>query len=120
MAQFPILKTGAVAQYPAKLTFLYRADIVPFLDGSEQRYRNSPSVLHQWEIDLAQLDEQEIANIQQFFLQNQGGADNFAFTDPWSNAVYSNCSIAGDDLGMTYKGLLSGSTTVILRENRVS
>ena len=118
MLTFPILKTGAVAQYPLKTTFNYKADIVWFLDGSEQRFRNSPSVLHQWEIDLAKLDETEMASIEEFFLGNEGPTLSFSFTDPSTNDVYPNCSVSNSELALTFSGPLSGSTTVVIRENR--
>ena len=118
MIRFPTLKTGAVAQYPLVLTFSYRADVVWFLDGSEQRFRNSPSVLHAWVIALDQLDEQEMQSVEQFFIASAGAAETFAFTDPMSNIVYPNCSITGDLLNQTYVGPLSGKTTVTIRENR--
>jgi hypothetical protein len=118
MAQFPILKTGAVAQYPLVWTRSFRTDIVAFLDGSEQRFRNSSSVLHAWEIDLAKLDELELASVEQFFLGNQGQANLFVFTDPGSGANYPNCSIDGADLILESTAPLSGRTTVVVRENR--
>ena len=118
MAAFPIFKTGAVAQYPLKTTFNYTADIVWFLDGSEQRFRNSPSVLHQWEIDLAKLDEQEMASIEQFFLGNEGPAESFAFTDPSTTTVYPNCSVSNSELALIFTAALSGKTTIVIRENR--
>jgi hypothetical protein len=118
MATFPSLKTGAVAQYPLKTAFNYQADIVWFLDGSEQRFRNSPSVLHQWEIDLAKLDETELAVIEQFFLGNQGPTLSFSFQDPETNDVYPSCSVSPTELALTFSGPLSGSTTILIRENR--
>ena len=120
MFSFPTLKTGAVAQYPLGLTLAYRADVVWFLDGSEQRFRNAPSILHQWKISLAQLDEQEMNCVEQFFLNNAGAATVFAFTDPGNNITYPNCSIKGDNLALTYLGPLSGRTEIIIRENRFS
>ncbi len=119
MATFPTLNTGAVAQYPATYTLTYRADIVSFLDGSEQRFRNSPSVLYKWQIDLSKLEEQELAQFQQFFLSNQGASNTFAFTDPWTITSYPNCSLIHDDMTMTYAALLSGKTTFTIRQNRV-
>lgn len=118
MLPFPTLKTGAVAQYPLSVLVEYRADIVWFLDGSEQRFRNSPSVLRQWEIKLDKLDEQEMANVQQFFVANGGAQNSFAFTDPSSQLEYPNCSLVGDSLELTYTELLSGKTTMRIRQNR--
>ena len=36
---FPTLKTGAVMQYPGKRILQFSTDVVRFLDGTEQRYR---------------------------------------------------------------------------------
>jgi hypothetical protein len=120
MLYFPTLKTDAVAQYPATRTLSYRADIVSFLDGSEQRFRNAPSALRQWEIALDQLDEQEIAAIQQFFLLNEGSAGTFEFADPFdTNVVYANCSIDADSVDLLYLGPLSSRTRLIIKENRI-
>ena len=58
---FPTLKTGAVMQYPGKRTLQFSTDVVRFLDGTEQRYRDYPSVLHRWTIQLDLLDESELA-----------------------------------------------------------
>ncbi len=118
MAQFPVLATGAVAQYPARYKLSFRADVVRFFDGSEQRFRNSPGVLHQWIIALNQLTEQEMNAIEEFFLQNQGASNTFSFTDPWSAQVYLNCSIVSDELDETSVGVLSSKTSVTIRENR--
>jgi phage-related protein len=118
MAQFPVLATGAAAQYPARYTTCFRADVIRFFDGSEQRFRNSPGLLHQWVIALSQLSEQEMNAIEEFFLQNQGAAGTFAFTDPRSGQVYPNCSLVSDELGETSVGVLSGRVSVTIRENR--
>ena len=65
---FPTLKTGAVMQYPAQRTLQFNTDAIRFLDGTEQRFRDNPSVLHQWTIQLDLLDESELAAFDQFFI----------------------------------------------------
>jgi Fe-S-cluster formation regulator IscX/YfhJ len=72
MATFPQLKTGAVAQYPATKSLRFQNQTVRFLDGSEQRYRDAAGALHQWVIQLSELDESEMAAFEQFFEDNQG------------------------------------------------
>src|ERR1039458_10518178 len=81
---FPTLKTGAVMQYPAKRTLQFNTDAIRFLDGTEQRFRDNPSVLHGWTIQLDLLDESELAALDQFFISNQGRFGSFSFTDPRS------------------------------------
>lgn len=118
MSTFPTLKTGAVMQYPAKRTLGFRSDVIRFLDGSEQRYRDSPSVMHEWAIQLDLLDEAELAALEQFFISNQGVFGSFSFTDPWDGTVYANCSLGEDSYGLRLKGEMRGSAALTIRENR--
>ncbi len=115
---FPTLKTGAVMQYPAKRTLQFSTDIIRFLDGTEQRFRDDPSVLHQWTIQLELLDETELAAIDQFFETNQGRFESFSFTDPWDGTVYPNCSLAKDTFAFQLSGEMRGNTTLMVCENR--
>jgi hypothetical protein len=118
MATFPQLKTGAVAQYPATRTFRFQNQILRFLDGTDQRYRDSAGPLYAWEIRLDQLDETEMAEMQAFFLANQGSFASFAFTDPWSGQVYQNCSLASDDMNITSLAEMRTSTSFMVIQNR--
>jgi hypothetical protein len=116
---FPTLKTGAVTQYPGKRTLLFNTDTIRFLDGTEQRFRDSPSVLHQWTIQLDLLDEDELVTLDQFFLSNQGRFGSFSFTDPWDGTVYPNCSLAADAFSFQLRAEMRGKiTTLTVCENR--
>lgn len=119
MATFPPLKTGAVAQYPAIKALRYQNQIVRFVDGNEQRYRDSAGPLHQWIIRLDKLDETEMASLENFFLSNQGSSASFIFIDPWDGTSYPNCSVAGDRLQMSSVAELQNTTSVTVIENRV-
>jgi phage-related protein len=118
MASFPTLKTGAVAQYPATRTFRFQNQILRFLDGTDQRYRDAAGPLHAWEIRLDQLDDTEMAALEAFFLANQGSYESFSFTDPWDGQVYTNCSLATDTLDLTSVAEMQGRTSVKIIENR--
>jgi phage-related protein len=120
MATFPPLKTGAVAQYPAARTYQYQNQIVRFVDGHEQRYRDSAGLLRQWTIRLDFLDATELAAIDDFFLANQGSFAEFAFTDPWDSVSYPRCSIAGDYLVTVADWECRNLTSITIVENRVS
>jgi hypothetical protein len=115
---FPTLKTGAVMQYPCKRMLQFSTDVVRFLDGTEQRYRDYAAVLHRWTIKLDLLDESELAAYDQFFVSNQGSFGTFSFTDPWDGTVYANCSLAADTFAFTVTGEMRGATTVTVCENR--
>jgi hypothetical protein len=118
MATFPPLKTGAVAQYPAIKAFCYQNQTVRFVDGNEQRYRDSAGPLHQWTIRLDKLDETEMASLENFFLTNQGSVASFVFIDPWDGTSYPNCSIGSDKLHISSVEELQTSTVVTVIENR--
>ena len=115
---FPTLKTGAVAQYPAKRTTGFNTDIVRFLDGTEQRFRDNPSILHEWTIQLDLLDDAELSALDQFFVSNQGSFESFSFTDPWDGSVYPNCSLKGDAFVFQLRSEGRAKSTLIVRENR--
>lgn len=118
MATFPTLKTNAVAQYPAKRTLRFQNQRLRFVDGTEQRYRDSAGPLHRWEILLEELDEGEMTALESFFVANQGAFAVFPFTDPWDGQTYNNCSLEGDEMDLTHSGELIGATRLTVVENR--
>ncbi len=118
MANFPQLKSGAVMQYPAARRLEYRNQTVRFLDGNEQRYRDSAGPLRRWTIRLSALDATETAAIRAFFGDNKGRFANFTFTDPWDGSTHENCSIVSDNLTLTAKGDFQNSAAISIVENR--
>ena len=117
MATFPKLKTTAMAQYPMARRARFQNQTVRFVDGSEQRYRDSAGTRLQWEIQLSELDEGELAAMEEFFLAGQGAFGSFTFTDPWDGQVYDNCSVAADELAVTTVAELRGSTKLTIVRN---
>ena len=118
MAIFPTLKTGAIAQYPASKGLRFQNQILRFIDGTDQRHRDSAGPLHMWEIRLDKLDEGEMASIELFFSENQGSFGNFSFTDPWDGQVWPNCSLASDSLSLASSGEMQGDVVLKVVENR--
>ncbi len=118
MATFPTLKTSAVIQYPATRQARYQNQALRFLDGTEQRYRDCAGPLLRWEIPLSQLDEGEVAAIEEFFAANQGAFGSFAFTDPWDGTVHPNCSLDTDELQTTTTAEMDCATVLTVVENR--
>jgi Conserved hypothetical protein 2217 (DUF2460) len=118
MANFPKLRTGAAAQYPAARTVSYSTQISQFVDGSEQRFRNYAKPLHKWTIQLDLLDDGEMAELENFFLDNSGRLGTFSFTDPWDNTVYSSCSVQQDQFQLSLRAEAQAGTQLIIQENR--
>ena len=87
------------------------------LEESEQRYRDSAGARLEWDIQLNQLDEGELAAIEEFFLASQGAFGSFSFTDPWDGKVHDNCSVAGDGLALVTVAEMRGSARLTVVRN---
>ena len=105
-------------QYPAKATLRYSNQLIRFVDGFEQRYRDSSAPLHEWVIRLDKLDEAEMKALETFFIEEEGEFASFTFVDPKDNVTYPDCSLVIDDLDFSFDGERRGKTSVIVRENR--
>ena len=118
MADFPKLKTGAVAQYPAAGSMQFSTRVLRFADGGEQRWARFASPVRSWIIVLAKLDEAELTALSAFYLGHKGRFANFTFEDPWSGTIHSNCSFEHDELTLTMTGELNAGMTLAIRRNR--
>ena len=118
MSTFPLLKTGAVMQYPAIRIQQYGTDLVVFLDGTEQRSRKLPGTANRWVIDLSLLDENEARSLEEFYLSQSGSYGSFSFTDPWSGTAYTDCSFAEDTLSMSLEAQDRVRLRLTVVENR--
>jgi hypothetical protein len=111
MATFPLLSTGAVTQYPAPLTTGQGAQVIRFIDGSDQRYLTQPKMLRQWQIKLDLLNETEVQQMEAFFISQAGDYSPFIFPDPFSGTEVSNCRLGAPALLSQYLGVGIGSTS---------
>ena len=118
MSDFPQLKSGAVAQYPAQRTLSYSTRIMRFLDGSEQRFRDYGVPVRRWVIRLDLLDESEMEAVERFLATQQGKLSDFSFDDPWTGSEHASCSLDGDTAVLEYLREGRGRTTLVVRENR--
>jgi hypothetical protein len=118
MATFPTLKTNSVGQYPLTRKMLFQNQTLTFVDGKQQRYRDAAAARFEWVIRLTDLDEGEIAAIEEFFLANQGSFGSFAFTDPLDGHVYADCSLQTDGLPVTSVDEMRGTTAVTVVQNK--
>lgn len=119
MPSFPVLSTGAVAQYPSSRAVQASVHVLRFLDGSEQRFRSTKAVAKRWVIRLSQVSDAELAAIEAFFAERQGRAGSFEFTDPWDGSVYSDCSFEHDEMKTRVVGEDRGTVDLAIRENQV-
>lgn len=118
MPTFPRLKTNAVAQYPAARSLRFQNEVLRFLDGGEQRYRDCSGAQRRWEIRLSLLDESEVAALEAFFLANRGAVGTFEFTDPWTGETHPNCSLESDDFEVSFLAEMNSSASLAIVQNR--
>jgi hypothetical protein len=114
MATFPLLKTGAIAQYPLDRASTFSTQVVRFLDGSQQKFRLQGAALRRWTLKLDLLDEQELAAVIAF--AEQQGSAAFSFTDPVTGDNVAACMLSGLQLDATVNGESRGQTTVVIEE----
>ena len=118
MAAFPVLSTGAVAQYPSSRVVEVPVRVLRFLDGREQRFPGTSGPGRRWVVRLSCVSDSELAAIEAFFAGQQGRNGSFSFTDPWDETLYPDCSFDNDELSVALTAEDRGSVTVVIRENR--
>ena len=118
MARLPLLKTGAIVQYPAEHHVRYRTEVLEFVDGTAQAYRDYPGPLRRWVIQLNLLDPAEIRSLEHFFLERQGAFGTFSFVDPVENVDYENCSFESSSLVFEMTDEVRGRGVLVVRQNR--
>jgi hypothetical protein len=116
MPSFPVLSTGAVAQYPLSRTTSFATDVVQFLDGSQQRCIARGKKLRRWQISLSQLNDSELLALEQFFDSAQGNFGVFSFTDPLSGEVVPNCRLLNPSIATDYLAAGIGSAVLHIEE----
>lgn len=117
MAAFPLLKTGAVSQYPSSKALEFSTTVLRYVDGSEQRFRTRPAIGHRWLIDLRAVSPEEAGVIRAFVEAHRGRFGTFSFQDPWTGTVYDNCSFDGDSLELNFQTDWRVATEVVIRDN---
>lgn len=118
MAIFPSLGSGAVTQYPTVLSTGQAAQVIRFLDGSDQRYLTQGRTYRQWQIRLDLLNETEIGQLEAFFAEQEGDFSLFVFPDPVSGTDVPNCRIAAPSLVSAYVGVdISSASLVVIETN---
>jgi hypothetical protein len=111
MANFPLLSSGAVAQYPTSLVVGRQAHVIQFVDGSDQRFAARGIRLRSWQIKLSLLNETEIAALEAFFEEQGGEYQTFTFPDPISLASVPNCVVGSPTFITNYLSVDIGSTS---------
>lgn len=120
MNRFPKLRSGAVSQYPTGRGISYSTWVGQFVGGKEQRFREFPSSLLRWVIELQLLSAREAGELRAFFMSEQGRAGKFEFEDPWTGTVYADCSFESDENEIRWDGEDMGRMRFVIRQNRTN
>src|ERR1700735_3762997 len=110
--QFPTLSSGAVTQYGSPIGFVWPAQVVRFVDGTDQRFLACGRVLRRWLVNLRLLNESEIAAVEAFFGVMGGEFSTFDFPDPISGATVPNCRIGAPELISEYQDVDVSATSI--------
>jgi hypothetical protein len=110
--EFPLLSSGAVTQYGAPVGLVLPAQVIRFLDGTDQRFLACGKVFRRWAIDLRLLNESEIASMEDFFTAMSGEYLTFSFPDPISGTSVPNCRIGAPELISDYQDVDIAATSM--------
>ena len=111
MADFPLLSTGAVTQYPAPLIVGQTAQVIRFLDGSDQWFLTQGRQFRRWQIRVNLLNEDELQRLENFFDTQKGNYSLFAFPDPFTKAFVPNCRLDSPALTTEYTAVDAGAAS---------
>jgi hypothetical protein len=110
--EFPTLSSGAVTQYGSPIGFVWPAQVIRFVDGTDQRFLACGNVFRRWAIDLRLLNESEIAALEAFFAAMSGEYLTFTFPDPISGTNVANCRIGAPELISNYQDVDIAATSL--------
>lgn len=118
MLSFPLLNTGAVAQYPLPLSYTLPVEVIRFIDGTDQRFVARGKALRSWHVQFSFLSEDEINRLETFFESMGGQYSMFSFPDPYSGQIVPNCVLGEATLITDYVATdLSSSSVWVVETN---
>lgn len=117
MADFPILKTGAIVQDGATAVVRFGTRVLRFTDGAEQRFRDSKGPRRRWMIRLELLTDEELDLLLSFVDARQGRHGSFSFLDPFDETEYPGCSLESDNHSFDLREHQRAAATIWVRQN---
>ncbi|HNY39435.1 MAG TPA: hypothetical protein PKJ41_03540 [Bryobacteraceae bacterium] len=107
MAEFPRLKTGALAQDGLECGYRTQTEVLRYVDGGQQAVKTRRGRKH-WTVKLERLDEGELALVNELVETVRGETGTFAFTDPKTGVRHEACRIEGGSFEAYVAGLGDG------------
>ena len=84
---YPQLGSGALSQYPARKTRRVRTVVNEAADGSTVRLADPAGETTEWQLEYAEISDDEAAALEQFFTAAEGTLNGFTFPDPTANLL---------------------------------
>jgi hypothetical protein len=111
----PVLKTGAVYQYPLVSEIHCSTTAVRFVDGKEQRFETRGRK-RAWILRFSQLEENELAELEAFVRSASLLQEPILFEDPTTGATHAQCYLDADTIVLECDEDGRGSATLAIRE----
>jgi hypothetical protein len=87
MLVYPQLGTGALSQFPVRKRRRLRTVTNTAADGSSIKLADPAAEITEWQLEYAELTDDEVAALQQFFAAAEGTLNGFTFLDPTANLL---------------------------------
>lgn len=87
MLVYPQLGTGALSQFPVQKRRRLRTVVNAAADGSFLKLADPSGEYTEWSLAYAQLSDDEMGALEQFFAAAEGTLNSFTFLDPTSNLL---------------------------------
>jgi hypothetical protein len=104
---YPQLGTGALSQFPVRKTRRVRTVMNQSADGSTVRLGDSAGEITEWQLEYAEITDDEAAALESFFTAAAGSLQAFTFLDPsakqlaWSDVLTTDSWQADPVLDVT-------------------
>jgi hypothetical protein len=87
MLVYPQLRTGAVSHYPIVKRRRKRTVVNALANGRSWKFADDAAEVTSWRLEYAGLSDEELAELQTFFISVEGRLRSFTFLDPTANLL---------------------------------
>lgn len=98
MEEFPVLRSGALVQYPVRRGQGTVHMNVEFWGGGGQSYVRKKANALTWMLKYVGLSEEEVAYLLEFCEKHEESGMLFSFRDPIEGTLYDHCRVEPDSI----------------------
>lgn len=97
MLVYPQLRTGAVSHYPIVKRRRKRTVVNTLSNGCSWKFADDAAEVTSWRLEYAGLSDEELAELQAFFISVEGRLRSFTFLDPTANLLSWSAALDHDE-----------------------